>query len=204
MNITRYRNTLIAAAVAVSLGAGATACSKSPESSSADARSNTASEAISDTAITTQVKAKLATERSIRSSDISVTTANGVVTLEGSVDDATTKSAAERTARSVAGVTNVDNRLRTSSGSMTAMKTAGEDAQDAMSDTWITTKVKALLLADSDAKGFDVEVETKNGVVILQGALQDQNAVEHVRQIAAGVEGVKRVDTNALTVDGQR
>lgn len=203
MNITRYRNTLIAAAVAVSLGAGVTACSKSPESSSADARSSTASEAISDTAITAQVKTKLATDSNIKSSDISVTTANGVVTLEGSVGDAASKSAAERTAKSVSGVTNVDNRLSTASGNMTAMRDAGDDAQEAMSDTWITTKVKTLMLADSDAKGFDVDVETRSGVVILKGSLRDQAAVDHVKQIAAGVEGVKRVDATGLTTDGK-
>jgi hyperosmotically inducible periplasmic protein len=220
MNITRYRNTLIAAAVAVSLGAGASACSKPPESTATDARSNTAtdarsntaaeprsnpaSEVLSDTAITTQVKAKLATDSSIKSSDISVTTANGVVTLDGSVSDAATRSAVERTAKSVTGVTSVYNRLSLSSGGMAAMTSDDDEGQDDTSDTWITTKVKASLLADSDAKGFDVDVETRNGVVMLQGALQDQDAVDHVTQIAAGVEGVKSVNATELTVDDQR
>jgi len=204
MNITRYRNTLIAAAIAAALGVGATACSKSPDSPATNARSSTASEALSDTAITAQVKTKLATDSNIKSSDISVTTTNGVVTLEGSVSDAAAKSAAERTAKSVTGVTSVYNRLSTPTGSMTSMKTTAADAQDAMSDTWITTKVKSLLLADSDAKGFDVKVETKDGVVILQGELESQEAIAHVRDIAAGVEGVKSVNTTAMTVGYKR
>jgi len=204
MNITRYRNTLIAAAVAAALGVGATACSKSPDYSSTDARSSSVSEALTDTAITAQVKAKLATDSSIKSSDISVTTTNGAVTLEGTVSDAAAKSAAERVAKSTTGVTSVYNRLSTSSGSMTAMKTAADDAQDAMSDTWITTKVKSVLLADSDAKGFEVNVETKDGVVTLQGELDNQEAINHVREIAAGVEGVKSVNTTAMTVSRQR
>jgi hyperosmotically inducible periplasmic protein len=204
MNITRYRNTLIAAAVTVALGVGATACSKTPDHSTKDARSSTASEALTDTAITAQVKAQLATDSSIKSSDITVTTNNGVVTLEGTVSDSAAKSAAERTARSVTGVTSVYNRLSAPSGSMTAMKTAADDAQDAMSDTWITTKVKSLLLADSDAKGFDVNVETRDGIVILQGELDNQEAINHVKEIAAGVEGVKGVNTTAMTVSDQR
>jgi hyperosmotically inducible periplasmic protein len=204
MNITRYRTTLIAAAVAAALGVSAAACTKTPDYASKDTRSSTASEAISDTAITAQVKTKLATDSNIKSSDISVTTVNGVVTLEGSVDDAAAKSAAERTAKSVTGVTSVSNRLSTPSGSMTAMKTTAEDAQDAMSDTWITTKVKSLLLADSDAKGFDVKVETRDGIVILEGELETQAAIAHVRDIAAGVEGVKSVNTTAMTVNDKR
>lgn len=222
MNTTRYRNTLITAAVAAALGVGATACSKTPDYSSQDARSGSATEALSDTAITTQVKAKLATDSDIRSSDISVTTANGVVTLEGSVGDAAAKSSAERIAKTVTGVTSVHNRLNTTSGRMTGSTTSTDrmagtdrapgtdrtttvdDAQDAMSDTWITTKVKALLLADSDAKGFDVKVETRDGVVTLQGDLDNQAAISHVRDIAAGVEGVKSVNTTALRVNDQR
>jgi len=205
MNITRYRNTLIAAAVATAFGVGAAACSRTPDYSAKPASSSgTVSEALSDTAITAQVKAKLATDSSVKSADISVTTTNGVVTLEGSVSDAAAKSAAERTAKSVTGVTSVYNRLSTPSGTMTAMKTTAGDAQDAMSDTWITTKVKSLLLADSDAKGFDVKVETKDGIVILEGALESQEAIAHVKDIAAGVEGVKGVNTTAMTVSYKR
>jgi hyperosmotically inducible periplasmic protein len=200
MNITLYRNTLIAAAVATTFGLGATACSETADYSSKQARSNSATAALSDTAITTNVKAKLASDSSIRSSDISVTTANGVVTMEGYVSDAAAKSSAERTVKSVTGVTRVDNRLSTTSSGMAAIATTTDDAQIAMSDTWITTKVKASLLADSEAKGFDVNVETKDGVVTLQGELDNLQAIAHVKKIAAGVEGVRSVNVAAMTV----
>jgi hyperosmotically inducible periplasmic protein len=204
MNIALYRNTLIAAAVAATFGLGATACSETADYSSKQARSNSATEALSDTAITSNVKAKLATDSSIRSSDISVSTANGVVTMEGYVSDAAARSSAERTARSAKGVTRVDNRLSMASDSMAATTTTADDAQDAMSDTWITTKVKASLLADDEAKGFDVEVETKDGVVTLQGELDNRQAIDHVKKIAAGIEGVKSVNVAAMTVSQLR
>jgi hyperosmotically inducible periplasmic protein len=204
MNIALYRNTLIAAAVAATFGLGATACSETADYSSKQARSNSATEALSDTAITSNVKAKLATDSSIRSSDISVSTANGVVTMEGYVSDAAARSSAERTARSAKGVTRVDNRLSMASDSMAATTTTADDAQDAMSDTWITTKVKASLLADDEAKGFDVEVETKDGVVTLQGELDNRQAIDHVTKIAAGIEGVKSVNVAAMTVSQLR
>jgi hyperosmotically inducible periplasmic protein len=81
-----------------------------------------------------------------------------------------------------------------------AAKTTGDTAAQAMSDTWITTKVKSVLLADSDAQGFDVKVDTKDGVVTLEGTLATQEAVDHVKMLAADVEGVERVDSAALTV----
>jgi len=77
---------------------------------------------------------------------------------------------------------------------------AVDTAERVASDTWITTKVKSALLADSSAKGFDVSVKTTNGVVALEGAVKDQAAIDHVRQIAAGVEHVASVDTSAMTI----
>lgn len=81
-----------------------------------------------------------------------------------------------------------------------AAKETGEAATQAVSDTWITTKIKSVLLADSDAKGFDVSVHTKDGVVTLGGALETQAAVDHVKALAADVEGVKRIEAATLTV----
>src|SRR5690606_15875348 len=40
------------------------------------------------------------------------------------------------------------------------------DSDQPINDTWITTKVKSSLLADSDVAGLDVSVETVNGVEI--------------------------------------
>jgi hyperosmotically inducible periplasmic protein len=205
MNYSHYRNTLIAAAIAATLGLGAAGCDNTANQSSREAG---ATQDITDASITTGVKAKLAMERNLDSSDISVTTANGTVTLTGTVKDAAARSAAETATRSFAGVTDVNNRLSVSSPSVaSAAKTTGQaamatgdSAQQAMSDTWITTKVKSVLLADSEAKGLDVSVDTKDGVVTLEGELDSQAAIDHVTALARDVEGVKRVNTNALTV----
>jgi len=68
------------------------------------------------------------------------------------------------------------------------------------SDSWITTKVKSELLADSVTKGFDISVETDHGVVTLSGSLKSQDAISHAKTLAAKVKGVKSVDTTALKV----
>jgi hyperosmotically inducible protein len=70
----------------------------------------------------------------------------------------------------------------------------------AVTDSWITTKVKSALLADSVAKGFDVSVTTKHGVVMLDGTLNDSEAISHVAEIARGIEGVKSVRTSGLKI----
>lgn len=205
MTNSTIRKALIVAGIAATLGLGAAGCGRTADQSSKQAG---ATQDITDAAITTGVKAKLALDRNLDSSDISVATANGTVTLTGSVTDAAARSAAETATRSFAGVTNVNNRLSVQSTTVAAAaKTTGEAvmatgdaAQQAMSDTWITTKIKSVLLADSEAKGLDVRVDTKDGVVTLEGELASQAAIDHVKMLAADVEGVKRVNSTALTV----
>jgi len=84
-----------------------------------------------------------------------------------------------------------------------ASDTASEATQKTKrvaSDSWITTKVKSELLADSVTKGFDISVETSHGVVTLSGSLKSQDAIDHAKSLAAKVKGVKSVDVTSLKV----
>jgi hyperosmotically inducible periplasmic protein len=66
-------------------------------------------------------------------------------------------------------------------------------------DTVITTKVKTALLADSDIKGLQINVDTSNGVVTLSGAVDNQTQIDRAGKLAADVQGVASV-TNNLTI----
>lgn len=77
---------------------------------------------------------------------------------------------------------------------------ADRDSSQPVTDTWITTKVKSTLLADSDVAGTDINVTTVDGVVTLAGVLDNQAAVERAIDLARGIEGVVAVDTRALTI----
>ena len=68
---------------------------------------------VSDVQITTQVKAKLASDvRASSLTNIDVNTTNGVVTLAGEVENAEVKHGAEKVAASVPGVVRVNNNLQ--------------------------------------------------------------------------------------------
>ncbi len=77
---------------------------------------------------------------------------------------------------------------------------AASKAERAVSDSWITTKVKSEILANSVSKAFKVGVKTKNGAVTLKGKLPTQDAVDLVKMIAEKVKGVKSVDTTGLSI----
>ena len=68
---------------------------------------------VNDLQITTQVKAKLASDvRASSLTNIDVNTTNGVVTLAGQVESSEVKTKAERVAASVPGVVRVHNDLQ--------------------------------------------------------------------------------------------
>jgi hyperosmotically inducible protein len=66
-------------------------------------------------------------------------------------------------------------------------------------DTVITTKVKTALLADSDIKGLQINVDTSNAVVTLSGAVDNQTQIDRAGKLASDVQGVSSV-TNNLTI----
>lgn len=84
------------------------------------------------------------------------------------------------------------------------MDDAGRDSNQPVDDTWITTKVKSSLLADTDVSGLAIEVETVNGVVTLSGQVEQQAQIDRATQIARDIEGVSNVDTSGLTVGADR
>lgn len=165
------------------------------EESVPEAHSDGLSAAISDTVITAKVKTKLAGDDMLKKSDVDVTTTNGVVTLKGNTTSTKAKLMAESDTKLVEGVKSVDNQLVSPNTSATATET-----KRVMSDSWITTKVKSELLADSVTKGLDVSVETKHQVVMLKGTLPSHEAIDHAKMLAAKVDDVKSVDISGLAV----
>lgn len=209
MNLTSictssFHNALITAGLAAVLGIG-TAAAATNDAAVPQAHSDSMGAAITDTAITAKVKAKLMGEQGLKKSHISVTTTNGVVTLRGSASSLKAKALAEATTKSVEDVKSVDNSLKTPASNRTAAerRDAVSKTKRVVSDSWITTKVKSEIFANSVSKGFDVSVETIHGVVVLKGHLPNQDAIDRVKDIAEKVDGVKSVDTSALTVTGE-
>ena len=66
---------------------------------------------VDDAAITTALKAKFVADADLKALDISVDTVGGVVTLTGMAPSATAKNRATEIARTVDGVSNVNNNL---------------------------------------------------------------------------------------------
>lgn len=62
-----------------------------------------------------------------------------------------------------------------------------------VTDSWITTKVKAALVEDSQVKATEVNVETFKGVVQLSGFVSSNAAMQQAVRLARGIKGVTSV-----------
>lgn len=68
-----------------------------------------------------------------------------------------------------------------------------ESSGEYVSDSWITTKVKAALAEDPQVKATEVNVETFKGVVQLSGFVSNQAAMYQAIRVANGIKGVTSV-----------
>ncbi|WP_169449813.1 BON domain-containing protein [Paludibacterium yongneupense] len=166
------------------------------------ATSSSMSSAVSDATITTELKTRLMRMKGLSSTRIHITTTDGTVELSGSVRTAHAKSQAMAAARNIEGVRHVTDSL-TVSLPHGMMHRAVAKSGMTVADSWITSKVKSELLADSITKGFTVSVTTHAGVVTLAGRLDSQDAINRTKELADSVKGVKYLDISALVVSAQ-
>jgi osmotically-inducible protein OsmY len=142
-----------------------------------------------DATVSTAIKNKLAADPTTSAAKISVDTANGVVTLSGSVPTVAEKAEAERIARNTQGVAQVVNNI--------SVEQAGEGGVGgALSDASILTSIKSQFVA-SGIIGTNVDV--KNGDVTITGTVENAQEKTKAEQIARQASGVKSV-TNQLII----
>ena len=73
------------------------------------------------------------------------------------------------------------------------------NAGNAIDDATLTTKVKAALLADELVKGTQIDVDSSNGTVTLNGAVSTPTHKQRAEQLALNVEGVRTVQNKLTT-----
>ena len=76
---------------------------------------------------------------------------------------------------------------------------AGDRAEALISDAAITSSVKAKLLADTTVSGLKIDVDTRDGVVTLNGTVDSRAEAERAASLARKTDGVKRVINNTKT-----
>ena len=69
-------------------------------------------------------------------------------------------------------------------------------------DTVVTASVKSALLSDAEIKSFDFKVETRKGVVMLSGFVDNQTQLDRATSLAKAVAGVASVQNSVTLKSG--
>ena len=78
------------------------------------------------------------------------------------------------------------------------------EANTAISDSWLTAKIKIELFADERIKFRQISVETVNGTVRLRGTVDSEEARAAAISVASRVDGVRRVRSDLQVVRLER
>jgi hyperosmotically inducible periplasmic protein len=149
-----------------------------------------------------RIEYRLETNDVTRKYDVKVNVAGTVATLTGKVATDAQKAQAGKLAN-VSGITKVENNITIDKDvdrTLADRSKAGlQKTGDAITDAWITTKVKWFFMGDDVLKGSDINVDTNNKVVTLKGTVPNTAARNHAVNVAKMTEGVTRV-VDALTL----
>jgi osmotically-inducible protein OsmY len=94
----------------------------------------------------------------------------------------------------VTGSISTDERTTVSTtGNTASTTTTSSETKRTVSDAAITASVKTDLLKDPDLSVLKIDVDTKDGVVTLNGLAADEPARSRAEKMASAVKGVKEV-----------
>jgi osmotically-inducible protein OsmY len=160
------------------------------------------SQRFDDATLAATVKSKLLWNSNTEGLDIKVSAANGTVSLTGSAQSAEAKELAGRLAANTDGVREVNNLLSVSALDSTAAKVqnAADDTAAAISDAWITSKVKSSFIYSRNLDGLNISVDTQKGMVSLSGSVLSNAEKQLAIETARNIRGVRGVDADALRV----
>ncbi len=141
-----------------------------------------------DAGITTAVKTGLAADDTVKAYQIDVDTKNTVVTLSGTVDSAAAKARAVTVAQGTSGVTNVVDNI-----TVKVPETPGRPAEVIVTDAALTAAVKTKLLGDPKVSGLKIDVDSKEGIVTLNGTVKSQAEKDEALRLARETDSVRNV-----------
>jgi hyperosmotically inducible protein len=150
-------------------------------------------EKLDDTVITTQVKMALLLHRSTSTFRTEVSTTNGIVVINGSVENSAEKELITKLVEDIQGVESVENK-------MTIVKEKTSTVGEKLDDSVITAKVKMALVIHRSTGVLRTSITTNDAVVTVSGKALNIAERELVSKVIEDVDGVKSV-VNKMSIE---
>ncbi len=157
--------------------------------------------AYSDAWVAARVKSSLLYHRNVNLAGTKVSAKDGTVTLRGEASNKAQKDLTTEYAKDAEGVKKVKNEMTIAK--KPGKKTVSEkmvDMTEWIDDASITALVKTTLLYHRSTGGLGTGVETKEGVVTLEGKAKNSAERDLAGKFVSDIRGVKRV-VNNMTIE---
>lgn len=155
-----------------------------------------------DKTLQDRIDYRMETSPMLKKYNIHVKVDASVAWLSGDVATETQKVEATRLAK-IDGVSKVQNDLKVSPNADVSVadriKKGLNKTGEAITDSWITTKVHWFFMGEDLLKGSDINVDTADHVVTLKGTVASTAGRARAVQLAKETDGVKRV-VDQLTI----
>jgi hyperosmotically inducible periplasmic protein len=144
---------------------------------------------MTDAAITTNIRTAMLTNQSASNFKMNVSTENGIVSLDGTVDSDAQAAALIQMAQATSGVKDVNT-------SHLIIK----QNNHSLADIAMVAKVKGLFIREKlltqTNEPMSIHIEAKNATVYLTGVANSEEQAHKAFALAQSVIGVKKVDIN--------
>ena len=140
---------------------------------------------VTDSWLTLKTKLALFADERVSSTDVSVKTAKGVITLHGKVASAEEQKAAEEIALKIEGQKQVVNQL-------TVVPAVARKRVDRQDDQ-LVTDVKTALIKEAALQKAAIDVRAETGIVALTGKAPSLATSVRASEVARRVSGVRAV-----------
>lgn len=141
---------------------------------------------LNDDAITAKAEEEFLFDPAVPSEQVDVKTLDGIVTLDGAVDNLLAKDRAERIAETIKGVRSVVNRIEV------------QPAEHLRDDGEIETDVVAALIEDPATDSFEIGVDVEDGVATLTGTVDSWRERDLAETVVKGVAGIEKIENKIL------
>lgn len=164
----------------------------------------TTDEKLKDAWLDGKVETALLVNRHLNNFTIDTDVKNTKALLSGTVNSEIDRELAEEIAKSIEGVTSVENNIivKKAAEPSDKMHVTHKHQSDKTrkfgtwyDDATTTASIKSELLWNSSTSGLDVNVDTMYGVVTLNGVVETAVEKDLIEQIAENTPGVKKVES---------
>ena len=80
----------------------------------------------------------------------------------------------------------------------------GETAGEKVDDATINTQANAIIVKDADARYWKIDVDVRQGTVVLSGFVDSQAAHDRITKKIGEIKGVKSVDHSRLKIEAKK